>query len=223
MNIHLLNAQDSKNGVVIDIDSNIYSTVKVGKYLWMTENLRTTTYKNGLKIPNVKDNNTWISTDSGAYCWYNNDTSNAKVYGALYNWYAVNTGNLCPDGWRVPSDEEWKYLEGYVDTKFCIGDSSWNSIGLRGNDAGLRLKTKSGWSIDGNGTDHFNFSALPSGERLSRNGKYFIMGSNGFWWSSTEYNTHRAWYRSIIYTYNGVMRYFHDKQFGFSVRCLRDN
>ncbi|MHC1702500.1 MAG: FISUMP domain-containing protein [Tenuifilaceae bacterium] len=220
--ISSLNAQEPKRGTVSDIDGNIYQTVIIGKYEWMAENLKTTTYNDGTKIPNVSESSAWIVLNSGAYCWYNNDSSIAVKYGALYNWYTVNTNNLCPEGWRVPSDDEWKYLEGYVDTKHHLNDSVWDKTGLRGYDVGVRLKASWDWRQDMNGTNNYNFSALPSGERLSRNGKFFVIGCNGFWWSSSEYGEKTALYRSIIYSYGNVMRYSHDKRFGFSVRCIRN-
>ncbi|MCK9424068.1 MAG: fibrobacter succinogenes major paralogous domain-containing protein [Bacteroidales bacterium] len=214
-------AQAPKKDRVIDIDGNVYQTVIIGNYEWMANNLRTTTYNDGTKIPKVSDSITWSGLSSDAYCWYNNDESNADAYGALYNWYAVNTAKLCPDGWRVPSDNEWKFLEGSVDIQYGIGDAVWDDIGLRGNDVGQRLKSKSGWRSGSNGSDEFGFSALPCGERLI-SGRYFIAGSNGFWWSNTGYSESRAWYRSLIYAFEDIFRLGHDKRFGFSVRCLRD-
>jgi uncharacterized protein (TIGR02145 family) len=177
------------SNTVKDIDGNVYKTVLIGKYKWMAENLKTTTYNNGTDIPNVTDQSAWLRLSIGAYCWYNNNESYADTFGLLYNWYAVNTGYLCPDGWRVPKDEEWKYLEGYVDTKYGIGDSVWDKSGLRGYDAGQRLKTTSGWRSGVNGTDNFGFSALPGGEHLSR---FYAGGSSGFWWSSTEASSSSA-------------------------------
>ena len=132
----------------------------------------------GTDIPNVTEQSAWLRLSIGAYCWYNNNENYADTFGLLYNWYAVNTGNLCPDGWRVPKDEEWKYLEGYVDTKYGIGDPVWDKSGLRGYDAGQRLKTTSGWRSGVNGTDIFCFSAIPGGEHLSR---FYAGGSSGFW------------------------------------------
>lgn len=221
LSISSLEAQTLGSGTVTDIDGNVYHTVVIGNYEWMAENLKTTSYNNNTKIPNITESITWTGLSNGAYCWYNNDESNAKTYGALYNWYAVNTGKLCPDGWRVPKDEEWKFLEGYVDTQYGIGDPVWDKSGGRGNDAGKRLKTNSGWSSDGNGKDDFGFSALPGGERCS-NGRFFISGRSGFWWTSTEYDESGAWYRNMIYSLEDMFRNTHPKWMGFSVRCLRD-
>lgn len=214
-------AQVLKNDSMTDINGNAYRTVVIGKYEWMADNLKTTTYSDGTKIPNVTDSILWTGLTIGAYCWYNNNENNANTYGALYNWHAVGTGRLCPNGWRVPSDEEWKYLEGAADSRYGSGDPIWDKFAGRGFDAGQRLKTKSGWSFGGSGTDDFGFSALPGGERCSY-GRFFIMGKSGFWWSRTENDSTSAWYRNIIYGVEDVNRLIHPKWMGFSVRCLRE-
>jgi uncharacterized protein (TIGR02145 family) len=208
------------NNTVKDIDGNVYKTIVIGKYRWMGENLKTTAYNNGTKIPNITEQSAWISLNIGAYCWYNNNKSYSDTFGLLYNWHAVSTGNLCPDGWRVPSDKEWKYLEGYVDTRYGVGDSVWDKPGLRGQDAGQRLRTNSGWRSGITGTDNFGFSALPGGEHLSR---FYAGGSSGFWWSSNEASASSAWYRSLIYSYEFVARDTHPKRMGFSIRCIKNN
>lgn len=216
-----LKAQIPGRETVTDKDGNVYCTVIIGNYLWMVENLKTTSYNNGTKIPNITDSIIWTGLTTGAYCWYHNDDRNAKTYGALYNWYAVNTGKLCPDGWRVPTDKEWKNLEGNADSRFGRDDSVWDMQGGRGQDAGIRLKATSGWNSDGSGTDKIGFSALPGGERCSK-GRFFVAGRSGFWWSSSENNDSIAWYRNIIYGLDDIYRNIHPKWMGFSVRCLRD-
>jgi uncharacterized protein (TIGR02145 family) len=214
-------AQTAESGTVTDIDGNVYQTVVIGNYLWLAENLKTTSYSNGSKIPNITDSIAWTGLISGAYCWYQNDEGNAKTYGAIYNWYAVNTGRLCPDGWRVPADNEWKDLEGSADTRFGRGDPAWDEQGGRGQDAGRRLKATSGWSSHGSGTDDTGFSAMPGGERCS-SGRFFVGGRSGFWWSSSGYGESSAWYRNMIYGLDDIYRNIHPKWMGFSVRCIRD-
>ena len=202
-----------------DIDGNIYRTVEIGNYRWMAENLKTSTYNDGTLIPNVKDQSVWIRNYDGAYCWYNNNKSYADTFGLLYNWYSVNSGKICPEGWRIPTDDDWKYLEGYVDTKYGIGNPEWNKMGLRGYDAGKRLKAVSGWRPGITGTDDHGFSALPGGEHLSR---FFAGGSSGFWWSSTEASASSAFYRNLIYSYELIARDTHPKRMGFSIRCIKE-
>ena len=128
-----------ETNTIIDIDGNIYRTALIGDHWWMTENLKSTRYNDGQAIPCVKDQPDWLRLNTAAYCYYQNSESYADTFGLMYNWYAVNSGKLCPTGWRVPTDNEWKQLEGFADTKFGIGDTIWNKMGLRGFDAGIRL------------------------------------------------------------------------------------
>jgi len=168
-------------------------------------------------------------TDNGViekYC-YDNDTNNCNTYGGLYQWdemmqYTTQQGaqGICPDGWHVPSDEEWKILEGAVDSQYPVGDPEWDQHGFRGYDAGTNLKTTSGWSY-GNGTDLYGFAALPGGYRYG-NGFFYGIGSYGYWWSFTEYSSSYAWYRTLRYYYDGVRRSSNYKTSGFSLRCLKD-
>ncbi len=102
-------------GAVTYVDGNVYNIVIIGTHVWMKENLKTTKYNDGSNIPLVIDSTTWVNLTTPGYCWYNNDaTSHKNTYGALYNWYAVNTGKLCPAGWYVPSDTEWQTLMNYL-------------------------------------------------------------------------------------------------------------
>src|SRR5450759_4787246 len=99
---------------VKDIDGNVYKTVTIGKQVWMVENLKTTKYNDGITIPLVIDNTAWTDLITPKYSWFNNDIANKEVYGALYNWYTVNTNKLCPKGWHIPTDEEWTTLTTYL-------------------------------------------------------------------------------------------------------------
>lgn len=214
-------AQTLESSTITDIDSNVYKTVVIGRQIWMTENLRTTTYRDGNQIQLIEDS-TWSRITSGAYCWYDNNLSNALKYGALYNWYAVNTGNLCPTAWRVPSDEDWKYLEGYIDSRYRNYDSIWNDTMLRGYDAGKVLKGKLGWNLNGNGLDLYGFSALPAGERSINKLSFRHIGNNGFWWTSNESDSTNSWYRCLVFFDERIIRNTHPKGMGFSVRCMKN-
>jgi len=109
-------------GEVSDIDGNYYKTIQIGSQIWMAENLKTTRYNDGSNIPLVTDNTAWSNLTTPGYCWYNNDAATYKnVYGALYNWYAVNTGKLCPSGWHVPSEYEWTLLVNYLGGVYAAG------------------------------------------------------------------------------------------------------
>ena len=107
---------------VVDIDGNVYHTVTIGTQVWMVENLKTTKYNDGTAIPLVTDNTAWGALTTPGYCWYNNDSATYKnTYGALYNWYAVNTGKLAPTGWHVPTDSEWTVLTTYLGGQSVAG------------------------------------------------------------------------------------------------------
>lgn len=209
----------AERNTVKDIDGNIYPTALIGDYRWMTENLKSTRLNDGSGIPCVKDQSAWLRMYSAAYCYYQNNEAYADTLGFLYNWYAVSSGKLCPAGWRVPSDQEWMRLEGTADTKYEAVDSIWNKRGLRGYDAGQRLRSVSGWRKGIPGTDDLGFSGLPGGERLTR---FFAGGSSGFWWTSTAASDASAYYRCLIYSFESVARDTHPKRMGFSVRCIKD-
>jgi uncharacterized protein (TIGR02145 family) len=191
----------------VKVGSEIKS-VKIGNQVWMAENLNVDHYRNGDPIPTGLSNAQWESTTQGAYAIYNDDPANEKIYGKLYNWYAVNDPRgLCPAGWHVPSDTEWSTLETY----------------LGGSDAaGGKLKSTSDWKAPNTGaTNSSGFNAFPGGYRFLY-GTYFYIGGYGYWWSSTEYDSSLAWYRRLYCSNSFVLRYDYDKHYGFSVRCVRD-
>jgi uncharacterized protein (TIGR02145 family) len=191
---------------VTDIDGNVYRTVKIGNQIWLAENLKVKKYRDGTEIPNAIDNYQWPGQSSGAWCYYNNDSGNGETYGALYNWQAVNDSrNLAPEGWHVPTDEEWQELADY------LGGSSV---------AGKKLKTTSGWSNNGNGIDEVGFGAFPGGYR--NYGGFYEMRGTAYFWSSSEGSSYDAWGRLLNGSDNGIGRLYWDKTWGFSVRCVRD-
>ena len=195
-------------GAVIDYDGNVYDTVHIGTQVWMKQNLKTTHYKIGTSITYPGTNNTtWQYNTSGAYAWYNNDSvSNKIIYGALYNWYAVNTGNLCPTGWHVPTKADWIELTNYLG-----GESI----------AGGKLKATTLWASPNTGaTNETGFTALPGGSR-SNNGTFENYGSCIFW-SSTEKETTSAWLSMLTYNNSNLYVSYTNKISGRYVRCLRD-
>jgi len=198
--------------------------VVIGTQEWIVENLKTTKYNDGTSIPNVTNSTSWSTLSTPGYCSYNNTTSNLSTYGALYNWYAVNTGKLAPIGWHVATDAEWTTLETYL-------ANNGYGYGGSGSDVAKALASKTGWTIDftpGNIGDNptsnnrSGFTGLPSGIRYS-NGSFFASGSNGTWWSSTDCgDTNYAYIRSLDSGSSSVFYYGNDTRYGFSVRCLRD-
>jgi uncharacterized protein (TIGR02145 family) len=187
-----------------------FKTVKIGNQHWMKHNLNVDHFRNGDPIPHAKTDKEWGKAGENkqpAWCYYDNDSENGKKYGKLYNWFAVNDPRgLAPQGYHIPTDEEWEELVSYVGGKDV---------------AGIKLKSQSRWKDNGNGTDEFGFTALPGGSRYF-NGYFYDVGYNGCWWSATENNTSNAWYRYMNYDYSYFYRNYLNKELGFSVRCLRD-
>jgi uncharacterized protein (TIGR02145 family) len=185
--------------------------IKIGDQIWSGKNLDVDTFRNGDPIPHVENGEQWEEAGENgtpAWCYYDNDPANGAVYGKLYNWHAVNDPRgLAPEGWHVPSDDEWTSL-------------FYNYLG--GVDvAGTKMKSSSGWDDDGKGTNESGFAGLPGGFR-SEDGSFYFVGETGNWWSSTEDDTSDAWFHSLGYDYGDVIRSYGYKQSGFSVRCLRD-
>lgn len=186
-----------------------YQTIYINGREWFAENLQTSKFQNGDNIPNVSDSSTWSELSTPGYCFYNNDQkTHENNYGALYNWYAVISRDLCPIGWHVPTDAEWSQLTDY----------------LGGYEvAGSKLKNTTGWKDNRNGNNESGFSALPGGYRSS-NGSFYNIGHLGYWWSSKwVFDTNSAWSRYLGYgTSGGIGRGGRSMGSGFSVRCIRD-
>jgi uncharacterized protein (TIGR02145 family) len=199
-----------ETGDLTDKDGNVYTSVTIGTQEWMVENLKTTKYNDGTPIPLVTDNAEWEALNTPGYCWYDNDAATYKnPYGALYNWYAVNTGKLCPTGWHVPTDAEWKTFTDY----------------LGGEDvAGGKLKEigTTHWDSPNTGaTNETGFTGLPGGMRYD-NGPFVDFGSTGRWWSATECGASCAFVWCLDYSEGGLLRYFSFNEWGFSVRCIKN-
>ncbi len=204
-------------------DNKVYNWVKIGNQVWMAENLK--------YLPSVNQVADGSEDLAGSYYYvYDYDgtdvnaakaTSNYTTYGVLYNWTAAMAGSasstanpsgvqgVCPTGWHLPSDAEWTELTDY------LGGIS---------DAGGKLKetgTTHWYSPNTGATNETGFTALPGGNR-SNSGAFDTVGSNGYWWSATEFIATYAWYRNLYYIGSNVYRYYDGKEVGFSVRCVRD-
>jgi len=201
-------------GSLTDQDGNVYKTVNIGNQTWMAENLRSTHYQDGSTIPEVTDLNEWMFLSTGAYCFYDNDTINKNIYGAIYNWYTIaDHRKICPAGWHVPSDSEWTILEDF------LGGSSIAGMDLKESGSGHWMSPNAG------ATNLSGFSALPSGSRyLSVNQDYLGMRFYCLWWTSTEYilDTQSAWFRALHLFNSGIERNTYWKIAGFSLRCVKD-
>jgi len=198
---------------VTDIDGNVYHTINIGTQTWMVENLKTTKLNDGTAIPQIIDKATWAGLSTPGYCWYNNDSTKNKItkYGAIYNWYTVNTAKLAPKGWHVPTDAEW-----YILTTFLGGDDI----------AGGKLKETglANWVDPNTGaTNITGFSALPTGNRGNNDGTFQDFGIGGFWWTSTDINGYFSYFRSLGCYGAGVGRSGSQRINGLAVRCVRNS
>lgn len=196
--------------------------VKIGAQIWATKNIDVTKYRNGDIIPEVKDAKKWSNIRSGAWCYYENKTTNGTIYGKLYNWYAVNDPRgLAPDGYHIPNDTEWETL-----IKYLGGDSI----------AATKLKNNSGWESyyyydnngekigklhNGIGTNESGFIGLPGGARFE-NGTFDYIGNYGNWWISSGSDPGFAWSRYLGSKYGEIYGNEINSHYGFSVRCIKD-
>lgn len=198
-------------GSMVDQDGIEYKTVIIGTQTWMAENLRSKKYNDGTPISNVTDDIKWSQLTSGAYCSYSNTNNSDTIvnYGYLYNWYAVNTGKLAPQGWHVPSHTDLNLLIEYLG-------------GI--NVAGGKIKEIGTihWASPNTGTtNESGFTALPGGTR-GYSGLFGSIGSHCNIWSSTEYHNNYAWILNIGFIGSSVTIGNFNKEFGFSVRCVKD-
>jgi len=201
-----------------DASGNLYNKVVIGTQVWMTENLKTKKYNDNTDIPNVPDNGTWSALTSGAYCWYDNDESaNKQVYGALYNWYAVSSGKLCPAGWHVPTDEEWHKLALFLDANAVLATDESAIAGGKLKEAGTLH-----WNAPNTGaTNSSGFKGLPGGSR-NTNGTFGAVGYTGNFWSADETDLLNARIRELNSDNRKIRRLTLPKKSGFSIRCIRD-
>jgi len=217
-----------KDDQIADIDVNVYNTITIGTQVWLKENLKTTKYADGNQIPNVPDNGQWQNLNSGAWRYYNDDSQYNTPYGKIYNWQAVaDTRKICPAGWHVPSDGEWKILEQYLG----MDPFELNITNYRGSSANVGGKLKkvdpSLWNTPNTGaTDETGFSGIPGG-RYNQGGTFINLALEGTWWSSTLAipNTNLAWLRILNYNNSGSYRAMPSGSMiggGFSVRCIKD-
>lgn len=201
-------------GTVTDIDGNTYSTVNIGTQTWMTGNLKTTRYRTGESISNVTGAALWSAATFGAWCDYNNDSVNGKLYGKLYNWAAVNDSrNITPEGWHVATQAEWTTLVTYLGGESVAAGK-------------LKEKGFTHWknSATGGATNDSGFGALPGGSR-DPGGAFGSLGDNGYWWSSTEnttINPVNAWFWYMNYDNANAHKDYSSKMYGRSVRCVKD-
>ncbi|HDQ44172.1 MAG TPA: hypothetical protein ENN17_01570 [bacterium] len=206
-------------GIMTGNDGTVYTTVKIGDRWWLAENLRETLYRNGDGIANVTDPVEWEGLTTGARCVYEKKESNTEICGYLYNRHVVNDSrNIAPEGWCVPTDEDWKAL----DMVLGMSREKADQGGYRGTEEGSKLAGDAeSWNSGALKSDpafgRSGFSALPGGCRNISGGGYFQLGNHAYFWSGSTFGTQSAWYR---HEYPGVIRSYTNKRNGFSVRLV---
>lgn len=210
---------------VVDYDGNLYHTVLIGNYEWMTSNLKVTHYRNGEPIVYPGDNNdAWYNNNSGAYAWYNNNMEWKDIYGGLYNFYAVvNPNGLCPEGWHVPTSQEWVYLEQFIGgLESPNGDELKSCRQIDAPVEECHVSTHPRWDYsEHHGTNNHGFNAFPGGMR-GVEGPYSLVGQQGHFWTSSEIGNGRAWARILYYNEGGLIVDDGYMKRGISVRCVKN-
>jgi len=201
---------DSPPSPVTDIEGNTYKTVRIGEQTWMAENLKTTKLADGSAIPVVSDPSAWNELITPGLCWYNNQGDSIReIYGALYNFYAVASSKLCPEGWHVPSGDDWQKLRDFIGDTLVAGGALKEAGTLH-------------WVLPNTGAvNSTGFTALPGGIRYFEGSFNSISYFTSFW-SLTEYDSSKAWYLGLYYADAALTWSKISKKDGFSVRCLRD-
>lgn len=226
---------DLEYGSLSDVDGNVYAIIEIGNQVWMAENLKVSHFADGTPISQVSDEAEWnaMTKDDQAYCWYNNLTEYSDSSGALYTWAAAMYGasgsdeipsgiqGVCPEGWHLPSDAEWKELEMFLG----MNQSEADSYDWRGSDEGGMLKEIgfSKWDLPNTGASNSSgFTAVPGGFRSPKGGFFSYGQTAGFWTTKDEEGTVNAWYRTLNFDKEQLYRQHNGMQLGLSVRCVHD-
>lgn len=229
------------------VNAQDFKEVKIGNQVWTTQNLSVSKFRNGDVIPLAKTGEEWEAaglSEKPAWCYYESSAKNGTKYGKLYNWYAVHDARgLAPTGYHIPSDAEWAVLvdylggnktagikmkcatgwESFLGEKTCKTCTGWNDEYRAGHSCKICKDTKKVKGlISGNGTNSSRFFGLPGGIRFDSYGVFNLVGSDGFWWSSTEQDNSSSWLIHLTIEDNCVSRQAYSFKWGLSVRCIKD-
>lgn len=213
--------QNLTYGTMTDQEGNIYKTITIGTQVWMAENLRTTKYRNGDNIPQVKSNDTWKNLTTGAYCNYNNtkNLDTIATFGRLYNYYAVTDGrNIAPEGWHVPTDSDWNVLISYLgDGSLERGDSIAGAYLKEAGDLHWAVYSDANPIVD----NRSGFTAIPAGWRALDG---FGQPRDAVFWIYPKI-ANTVWLHQLIGGFPIVMKleYPNTINLGLSIRCVKNN
>jgi len=192
-----------------------FESVKIGNQIWMLKNLDIERFRNGDIIPQITDSAKWANTQSPGWCYFDNDPSNGKIFGKLYNRYAVEDKRcLAPVGWHIPTEKDWEELEEFLGADSVVG-GSLKSTGTIENKDGLWFAPNTG------ATNKSGFSALPGGYRYP-DGTFFGLGYYGYWWAFTGVDTNNTWHRFLHYQGSYIHYLDYGPNAGLSIRCLKN-
>jgi len=195
-------------GIFRDIEGNTYATVRIGNQLWMAENLATATLSDGTPIKRGTEQSP-VSLVPGWYHYKDDSAKYHNIYGRLYNWYAVETGLLCPEGWRVPFNTDWEWLDDILGGSYESGGK-------------LKERDTLHWHSPNLGaSDLYGFGARPGGLFVAEHKTYADIRSGGNYWNSDGYVSGNAWSQNFSNTSAANQRHFHLRQRALSVRCVR--
>jgi uncharacterized protein (TIGR02145 family) len=208
---------------VSDIDGNTYKTIKIGTQEWLAENLKTTRLNDGTAIPLIADDYEWSRLNTPAYCWYYNDEAVFKnIYGGYYNWYTVSSGKLCPAGWHVPGEDDWKVFKLFLG----MTPEQIESQNFPVTEAGNKIKETGthNWVEESvTASNESGFTALPGGSR-GEGGDFGGEGGGGGWWSATQVAQHFFPISHWVVSHAGWIfkSEMVSQKYGLNVRCVKD-
>jgi len=191
----------------VDGDGNKYDTVVIGTQVWLKQDLRTTKFIYGVSIKLETDPSKWYSVSAPAYCWYDNVEDSESPYGAIYNWRAASSGAICPNGWHVPTIEEWTTLINYLGGEEIAGGK-------------LKETGTVHWLHNSGATNETGFTALPGGER-NWDGNYYNRGLYGTWWTSSPSYGDSAWKVGVGDSGPEIGSLTFSAEAGYLVRCVK--
>lgn len=201
----------------VDIEGKHYPVIEIANRVWMAENLNTKYFNDNTEINKITDNSEWRKTNKPAYSEYNNSPNSSGLYGKLYNWYVVDyQSSVCPEGWYLPSDEDWKIIENLIEVQDI------DEIGWRTSNSACYLKTSDNgfWTLPAKTlVNSTGFTALPGGMR-ALTGEFHYLNDYAAWWTSTEFNSKNAWCRALDNSSCNIFRENGSKSLGLSLRCV---